>query len=65
MHEEEKLNEDELLLLAEKASNQKRRRVVERPNSFRKLASLNNRALDSWHLARLNSRATADQHASA
>ena len=39
-------DEDELLLLAEKMPDKIRRRVVQRPDAFRKLASLNDRALD-------------------
>ena len=39
-------DEDELLLLAEKVPDKIRRRVVQRPDAFRKLASLNDRALD-------------------
>lgn len=37
---------DELLLLAEKIPDEIRRRVIERPDAFRKLARLDDRALD-------------------
>ena len=37
---------DELLLLAEKIPDDIRRRVIERPDAFRKLARLDDRALD-------------------
>jgi transcriptional regulator with XRE-family HTH domain len=39
-------DEDELLLLAEKVPDEIRRRVVQRPDAFRKLARLDDRALD-------------------
>src|SRR5438094_204621 len=38
---------DELLLLAEKIPDQIKRRVLERPDAFRRLANLDDRALDS------------------
>lgn len=37
---------DELLLLAEKIPDDIRRRVIQRPDAFRKLARLDDRALD-------------------
>ena len=37
---------DELLLLAEKIPDEIRKRVVQRPDAFRKLARLNDKALD-------------------
>src|SRR5262245_54672534 len=37
---------DELLLLAEKVPDEIRRRVIQRPDAFRKLARLDDRALD-------------------
>lgn len=37
---------DELLLLAEKIPDEIRRRVIQRPDAFRKLARLDDRALD-------------------
>lgn len=40
-------DEDELLLLAEKIPEQIRRRVLQRPEAFRKLASLDDEALDA------------------
>jgi hypothetical protein len=39
-------DEDELPLLAEKVPDEIRRRVIERPDAFRKLARLTDRALD-------------------
>lgn len=39
-------DEDELLLLAEKIPTKIRRRVLERPDAFRKLADLDDDALD-------------------
>ncbi len=39
-------DEDELLVLAEKVPDRIRRRVLERPDAFGKLARLNDRALD-------------------
>lgn len=39
-------DEDELLLLAEKVPDQIRRRVIQRPDAFRKLARLDDEALD-------------------
>ncbi len=39
-------NEDELLLLAEKIPPAIRRRVMERPDAFRRLARLDDRTLD-------------------
>lgn len=39
-------DEDELLLLAEKVPESIRRRVIERPDAFRKLAGLDDDALD-------------------
>jgi HTH-type transcriptional regulator, competence development regulator len=39
-------DEDELLLLAEKVPDEIRRRVVQRPDAFRKLARLDDKALD-------------------
>jgi transcriptional regulator with XRE-family HTH domain len=39
-------DEDELLLLARKIPPQIKRRVLERPDAFRKLAKLNDKALD-------------------
>src|SRR5947209_15667910 len=39
-------DEDELLLLAEKIPDDIRRRVVQRPDAFRKLARLDDEALD-------------------
>lgn len=39
-------DEDELLLLAEKVPERIRRRIIERPEVFRKLAALNDRELD-------------------
>jgi transcriptional regulator with XRE-family HTH domain len=39
-------DEEELLLLAEKVPASIRRRVIERPDAFLKLARLNDRALD-------------------
>jgi transcriptional regulator with XRE-family HTH domain len=39
-------DEDELLVLAEKVPDSIRRRVIERPDAFRKLARLTDRALD-------------------
>ncbi len=39
-------DEDELLLLAEKIPTKIRRRVLERPDAFRKLADLDDAALD-------------------
>src|SRR5262249_29536235 len=39
-------DEDELLLLAEKVPDEIRRRVVQRPDAFRKLAALDDKALD-------------------
>jgi transcriptional regulator with XRE-family HTH domain len=46
-------DEDELLLLAEKVPDRIRRRVVERPDAFQKIAWLNDKALDQllMHLA--------------
>ncbi len=41
-----KADEDELLVLAEKVPDRIRRRVLERPDAFGKLARLNDRALD-------------------
>jgi transcriptional regulator with XRE-family HTH domain len=41
-----KADEDELLLLAEKVPEAIRRRVIERPDVFRKLAELDDKALD-------------------
>lgn len=38
--------EEELMLLAEKVPDSIRRRVIERPDAFRKLARLDDRALD-------------------
>src|SRR3954467_12750126 len=38
--------EDELMLLAKKVPDSIRRRVIERPDAFRKLARLDDRALD-------------------
>ncbi len=40
-------DEDELMLLAEKIPEQIRRRVLQRPEAFRKLASLDDKALDA------------------
>jgi transcriptional regulator with XRE-family HTH domain len=37
---------DELLLLAEKVPDRIRRRVIERPDAFQKIALLNDKALD-------------------
>ena len=37
---------DELLLMAEKIPDEIRKRVVQRPDAFRKLARLNDKALD-------------------
>ena len=37
---------DELLLLAEKVPDEIRRRVIQRPDAFRKLARLDDKALD-------------------
>jgi transcriptional regulator with XRE-family HTH domain len=37
---------DELLLMAEKIPDQIRKRVLERPDAFRKIAELDDRALD-------------------
>ena len=39
-------DEDELLLLAEKVHDEIRRRVVQRPDAFRKIARLDDEALD-------------------
>ena len=39
-------DEDELLILAEKVPEAVRRRVLQRPEAFRKLASLDDEALD-------------------
>ncbi len=39
-------DEDELMLLAEKIPEQIRRRVLQRPEAFRKLADLDDRKLD-------------------
>src|SRR3954451_7768719 len=39
-------DEDELLLLAEKIPDRIRRRVIERPDAFQKIASLDDKALD-------------------
>jgi HTH-type transcriptional regulator, competence development regulator len=39
--------EDELLLLAEKIPERIRKRVIERPDAFRQLASLDDEALDA------------------
>jgi transcriptional regulator with XRE-family HTH domain len=39
-------DEDELLVLAEKVPDRIRRRVLERPDAFRKLADLDDEALD-------------------
>jgi HTH-type transcriptional regulator, competence development regulator len=39
-------DEDELLLLAEKIPDDIRRRVLQRPDAFRKLARLDDKALD-------------------
>ncbi len=39
-------NEDELLLMAEKVPEPIRRRVIERPEAFRRLAELSDRRLD-------------------
>jgi transcriptional regulator with XRE-family HTH domain len=39
-------DEDELMLLAQKVPASIRRRVIERPDAFRKLAGLDDRALD-------------------
>src|SRR3954470_10052038 len=41
-----KADEDELLLLAEKIPDDIRKRVVERPDAFRQLARLDDKALD-------------------
>lgn len=41
-----KADEDELLLLAEKVPDAIRRRVIERPDAFRMLAKLDDKALD-------------------
>ncbi len=41
-----KADEDELLLLAEKIPADIRKRVIERPDAFRKLARLDDEALD-------------------
>lgn len=41
-----KADEDELLLLAEKVPESIRRRVIERPDAFRKLTRLDDEALD-------------------
>jgi HTH-type transcriptional regulator, competence development regulator len=41
-----KADEDELLLLAEKIPADVRKRVIERPDAFRKFASLDDRVLD-------------------
>ena len=43
---------DELLLLAEKVPDSIRRRVIDRPNDFRKLASLDDSRLD-WLMQQL------------
>ena len=40
-------DEDELLLLADKVPNDIRQRIRERPDAFRRLAKLSNRALDN------------------
>jgi transcriptional regulator with XRE-family HTH domain len=40
-------DEDELLVLAEKVPDRIRRRVLERPDAFGKLASLDDKALDA------------------
>lgn len=40
------IDEEELLLLAEKVPQSIRKRIVERPDVFRRIASLNDRALD-------------------
>lgn len=42
-----KANEDELLVLAEKVPDRIKRRVLERPDAFGKLASLDDEALDA------------------
>jgi HTH-type transcriptional regulator, competence development regulator len=42
-----KADEDELLLLAEKIPERIRQRVMERPDAFRKFASLDDDTLDS------------------
>ncbi len=39
-------DEDELLLLAEKVPDEIRRRVVQRPDAFRKFASLDDKTID-------------------
>jgi transcriptional regulator with XRE-family HTH domain len=39
-------DEDELLLLAEKVPDQIRRRVIQRPDAFRRFAALNDDAID-------------------
>lgn len=41
-----KADVDELLLLAQKIPDDIRRRVIERPDAFRKIAKLNNATLD-------------------
>jgi HTH-type transcriptional regulator, competence development regulator len=41
-----KADEDELLLLAEKIPDHIRRRVIERPDAFQKIASLDDEKLD-------------------
>ena len=39
-------DEEELMLLAEKVPDSIRRRVIERPDAFRQLAKLDDKALD-------------------
>ena len=46
-------DQDELLLLAEKVPDDIRRRVVQRPDAFRKLARLDNKALN-WLVAKID-----------
>src|SRR4051794_19013498 len=41
-----RVDEDELLLLAEKIPDEIRRRVIQRPDAFRKLARLDDETLD-------------------
>ena len=45
-------DEDELLLLAEKVPDRIRRRVIERPDAFQKIARLDDKALD-WLVAQI------------
>lgn len=51
-------NEDELLLLADKVPEVIRQRIKERPEDFRKLASLDDRTLDGLMTKVVGSRST-------